>query len=917
MYEFPSSKIAPFAKRLISRRATATEANVKDAVADAARIGAVEQPYKIPAYATLLALMVHPDRVDVESNGEANGDAAVDLASGSAGIMEDVVKGFQSSLDGLRWRDIRLTIHLFAHLTRAGTISSSSLLQLLQTFTAVLDEFGVSYHRGLQAALCAGEGVLIAGEALFVQSAESIEAIISSLETFSSSSSSTQDVVVPFMKQHEIGDVTGERSYKAGEALSVQSAESTGAIISSLKTFSSSASATSDVHVPSSSPSIQDGVDPRMEHQEIGHVNDERSYEVLTALTSTLRAWAASSFAETELPFPLPYASLSLKDVEPETQFSLPALIVPPEVIEVEGVGESSSEESRAPIGPAREFPDVYLRLFENDATPSPTTLTGYLLRTLSADTVNIFEVNRREAARILTELPRWCRKGLLKLKNAEGELEGEWQLEPLLVETILSHCFALPRPEQMPLYYHSLLTELCKLAPQTAGPAVGKSIRKLYNLLGDGLLPEVARRFAEWFAIHMSNFNFGWVWKEWVPDIALSPAHPKRKFMRRAIELEIRLAYYDRIMQTLPPPIRDPEAGVVPEEASAAKFEFGNPANEHHDASMTLAKLMQGNPEQRIPRSSPQEVIDEVNRIREQLAEGEYTAEMADETARAIAFQTLLDVGSRSFSHLLNAIERYLPLLRNLAKAEGAKAQLLDETQRFWQQDEQRILIVFDKLMQYQILDPVDIINWCFGSVSDTEGVTMDGHAGRKSRWFSTFKWEALRSAMDKANGRVTVAKKRAATLRKEDDEARAKAASTGDDYAMADNPDAFPEAAPVIDSPALANALKALATLTKDQKSSLTAALTGFCRTLVYSPEGTSWEARRDWTDTAWASWETWGWFRHFCTFYSSYLRSYANTLETVVFAELAVPAGAHYANAPILIKKIWNVSLGREDA
>ena len=54
------------------------------------------------------------------------------------------------------------------------------------------------------------------------------------------------------------------------------------------------------------------------------------------------------------------------------------------------------------------------------------------------------------------------------------------------------------------------------KAQPQAVGPAVGKSIRKLYALLADGLDVEVAHRFAEWFAVHMSNFNFQWVWKEW-----------------------------------------------------------------------------------------------------------------------------------------------------------------------------------------------------------------------------------------------------------------------------------------------------------------------------------------------------------------------------------------------------------------
>lgn len=65
-------------------------------------------------------------------------------------------------------------------------------------------------------------------------------------------------------------------------------------------------------------------------------------------------------------------------------------------------------------------------------------------------------------------------------------------------------------------MYYIALITELCKLSPPTIGPAVGKSIRRVYGLLADGLDVEAAHRFADWFSVHMSNFNFQWVWKEW-----------------------------------------------------------------------------------------------------------------------------------------------------------------------------------------------------------------------------------------------------------------------------------------------------------------------------------------------------------------------------------------------------------------
>lgn len=83
-------------------------------------------------------------------------------------------------------------------------------------------------------------------------------------------------------------------------------------------------------------------------------------------------------------------------------------------------------------------------------------------------------------------------------------------------LQNVLGAFFVLPESSHKSIYYIGLITELCKLSPSTVGPAVGKSIRKLYSTLGEGLDVEVARRFAEWFAVHMSNFGFQWVWKEW-----------------------------------------------------------------------------------------------------------------------------------------------------------------------------------------------------------------------------------------------------------------------------------------------------------------------------------------------------------------------------------------------------------------
>lgn len=130
-----------------------------------------QQPYKTPYYAALLRLLHDP--------GSLEGDLREPQSSPSLGkqVLEDFWKGFQGYLDKLSWRDIRLCvsryllfyaflterhqIHFFAHLTVAQVISIESLAALLQSFAAVLDEFGVSHGRGKNAALCAAEGLMI------------------------------------------------------------------------------------------------------------------------------------------------------------------------------------------------------------------------------------------------------------------------------------------------------------------------------------------------------------------------------------------------------------------------------------------------------------------------------------------------------------------------------------------------------------------------------------------------------------------------------------------------------------------------------------------------------------------------------------------------------------------------------------
>jgi nuclear cap-binding protein subunit 1 len=62
------------------------------------------------------------------------------------------------------------------------------------------------------------------------------------------------------------------------------------------------------------------------------------------------------------------------------------------------------------------------------------------------------------------------------------------------------------------------------------------------------------------------------------VPDLALPMQHPKRSFIQRAVEYEIRLSYHDRILKTLPEAMHGPDVYIISEQAPGPDFEYDDP---------------------------------------------------------------------------------------------------------------------------------------------------------------------------------------------------------------------------------------------------------------------------------------------------------------------------------------------------
>ncbi|KAI0318093.1 MIF4G like-domain-containing protein [Amylostereum chailletii] len=817
-------------------------------ISEALRIGLTEQPYKIPYYAMFLrSLCNHPAKPE--------GETSQSISLGRQ-ILEDLWKGFQAYVDKLAWRETRFCIHFFAHLTVAKVVSPQSMLTLLQSFTAVLDEFGVSHGRAKRAARCAAEGLMRAGQPLKDHSPAAVIEMITGIQTYNDLVPGAKWLVQPMLKLHD---------------------------------QNSAASCAN---------------------------------EILDCAVEALKALDSEDFSEVAFIYPQPYANYDGSQVEDQL-YDLPSVLVPPDAIELEGLDSDSGEGA---IVKKEEWPDYFLRLFDSEVTPDPLSPAGYAARADLLDIMEIFEINRKECSRLLVEYPKWTVEGAFKPRpGGAGDVPDrtpvpgkDWQLESTIIETILGAQFLLPEPPHKPIYYATLITELAKLSPQTVGPAVGKSIRKLYSYLQDGLDPDISRRFSEWFSLHMSNFGFQ------IPDLALCAQHPKTVFIRRALEYEIRLSYYDRVLKTLPEPFQDPDAGVVPDQAPGPDYDYDDPCKIHlqplytntddtlaapyHDAAQSVLNQLRS-------RGKPEDIMTLLESLKNTLTETAEGDDNIDAIIRSITIQSLLRIGSRSFSHFLNAIERYISLLRSIAAGTistggtgnaEAKAHILSTVAAFWKRNRQMIMIVFDKLMQYQIVDPTDVVAWVFAHVEDG----LD--------------WEFLKGAIDKANGRVVIATKRLATLRKEEDETRARAmASDGGDVAnMEVDSETKPAESLAVESPALTTALKAISSLTREQKSCLAHVLEGFVGLLC--PSGAiagstasqviadgAWETRATWNNDQWKTWTTWGWYRHFCTSYSPYLRNYATTLGLVALSRLD---GAD-DEAAKLAKKIWSRAIGQE--
>lgn len=95
--------------------------------------------------------------------------------------------------------------------------------------------------------------------------------------------------------------------------------------------------------------------------------------------------------------------------------------------------------------------------------SPDPSTPTGYVIRSGLIDTLDIFEINRKESARLLLEYPKWNLPGTFKPKPGsmvehEPVVGKDWQLDSTVLEVKFSILIARLHLTPKLDYYWSLL---------------------------------------------------------------------------------------------------------------------------------------------------------------------------------------------------------------------------------------------------------------------------------------------------------------------------------------------------------------------------------------------------------------------------------------------------------------------------
>ncbi|XP_004291754.1 PREDICTED: nuclear cap-binding protein subunit 1 [Fragaria vesca subsp. vesca] len=419
------------------------------------------------------------------------------------------------------------------------------------------------------------------------------------------------------------------------------------------------------------------------------------------------------------------------------------------------------------------------LNIFPSNKTEDMEPMDRFIVEEYLLDVLFFLNGCRKECASYMAGLP------------------VPFRYEYLMAETIFSQLLLLPQPPFRPTYYTLVIMDLCKALPGAFPGVVAGAVRALFEKIAD-LDMECRTRLILWFSHHLSNFQFIWPWEEWSYVLDLSKWAPQRVFVQEVLEREVRLSYWEKVKQSIEsaPGL---EQLLPPKGTPNFKFsvEESMEGNEQHALSAELRNLVKG-------RASAREVI-------LWIEESLFPVHGMEVTLSVVA-QTLLDIGSKSFTHLITVLERYGQVIAKLCADQDKQVMLITEIDSYWKNNAQMTALAIDRMMGYRLLSNLAIVRWVF-SPENVEQFHLSDRS-----------WEILRNAVGKTYNRVCDLRKEILSMKKNIVSAEEAAATAKAELVAAESKLSLVDGEPVLgENPMRLKRLKSYAEKAKEEEVSV----------------------------------------------------------------------------------------------
>ncbi|KAJ3320157.1 Nuclear cap-binding protein subunit 1 [Boothiomyces sp. JEL0866] len=374
---------------------------------------------------------------------------------------------------------------------------------------------------------------------------------------------------------------------------------------------------------------------------------------------------------------------------------------------------------------------------------PSTTQLSRHILEDSIIDIIRVFSLNHKECAFILLNTEQYFNTSYIEQNGI--------QVYEAVVEAIFQEMFRLPKCHERFVYYSTLIIDLCKESLDKIPSVLGRSIKLLFSRLDSengtgGMDVECIKRFSDFFARHLSNFGYSWKWSEWEYVLDADPTCGKFVFVRETLQNCVRLAYYDRIKNSIPENF-ELQGQIFASSAPSFLFSFQESDIVADDNLFDLVRELNSKISHRDDTNLIEEVLNSIDKYIAQSSGNfseRFIGKTSYENAHEAFLQCIMYQGSKSFSHLLGVVERYLPLLQKINEDEQRQLLTTRVTHAFWENNPQFLEIILTKLVNYKIIEARAIITWLLSPENLEKNCTR------------FFVWNILSTTLNKLTVRV-----------------------------------------------------------------------------------------------------------------------------------------------------------------